>query len=53
MFSMDLKEFYYRSLVNFDNLRIDIKDTRNYINKNMILQWNLKNMATTLKLIIN
>lgn len=33
MFSMDLKEFYYRSLVNFDNLRIDIKDTRNYINK--------------------
>lgn len=33
MFSLDLKEFYYRSLIDFKSLRFDIQDTRKRINK--------------------
>ena len=33
MISMDLKEYYYRSLIDFDNLKKDIDDTRTYYNK--------------------
>jgi len=32
MFSMDLKEYYYRSLIDFKSLKKDIDDTREYVN---------------------
>ena len=33
MISMDLKEYYYRSLIDFDNLKNDLNDTRAYYNE--------------------
>ena len=33
MISLDLKEYFYRSLIDFDELKKDLKDTRKYINE--------------------
>lgn len=33
MISLDLKEYFYRSLIDFDELKKDLTDTKNYINE--------------------